>query len=247
MPTTGIQKLDKVLMDGIPEGFSILVMGTAGSGTELFAKQFAGAAVKGENVIYFTTTESSEEVKAMMRSYGWREDIEVISIATEYYEKVLSKELEAGRLKKEGLSISDIAKLTTSEEREEVNFLETLTYELSKRKGKYRVAIDSLDFFLEHYPSEDVISALRAIETHIHYTKGVALFTLAKEVYDKRIENAIAAIVDCLIELEVVKLGTGFENRLVIRKVKNQPQKMATLIYSITEKGLTPELITRIG
>ncbi|MEW6069190.1 MAG: RAD55 family ATPase [Candidatus Thermoplasmatota archaeon] len=247
MPTTGIPKLDNVLMEGIPEGFSILVVGTPGSGTELFAKQFAGAATKGENVIYFTTTESTEEIKATMKSYGWRDDIEVVSIATEYYEKVLSKELEASRLKKEGLSISDIAKLTVGEAREEVNFLETLTYELSKRKGKYRVAVDSLDFFLEHYPSEDVISALRTIETHIHYTKGVAMFTLAKDVYDKRIENAIAAIIDCLIELEVVKVGIGFENRLVIKKVKNQPQKMATLIYSITEKGITPEVITRIG
>ncbi|MDI6855829.1 MAG: RAD55 family ATPase [Candidatus Thermoplasmatota archaeon] len=247
MPTTGIPKLDSVLMDGIPEGFSVLVVGSPGSGTELFAKQFAGAAVKGEKALYFTTTEGHEEVKATMRSYGWREDIEVISIATQYYEKVLSKELEASRLKREGLSISDIAKLTLGEEHEEVNFLETLTYELSKQKGGYRVAIDSLDFFLEHYPSEDVLSALRAIVTHIHYTKGVALLTLAKDVYDKRIENAIAAIVDCLIELEVLKIGTGFENRLIIKKVKNQPQKMATLIYSITEKGITPELITRIG
>lgn len=257
MPSTGIPKLDEVLLNGIPEGFSIVVMGTPGSGTELFAKQFASVAAKNEKVLYFTTTETEEEVKAMMKTYNWNPNIDVISIATEYYEKVLSKELESSRLRREGMSISEIANISQTtgdiathslnKGKEEVNFLETVTYELSKQKGTHRAVVDSLDFFLEHYSSEDVLSALRTVLAHIHYTKGTALFTMAKDVYDKKVEASIGAIVDCLIELEVIKLGTGFENRLIIRKVKNLPQKMTTLIYTITEKGITPELITRIG
>ncbi len=247
MPSTGIPKLDEVLLDGIPEGFSIVVMGTPGSGTELFAKQFASAVAKNEKVLYFTTTETIDEVKTIMKAYNWNPNIDVISIATIYYEKVLSKELESSRLRREGMSVSDIAKLSLDTGKEEVNFLETVTYELSKQKGIHRAVVDSLDFFLEHYSSEDVLSALRTVLAHIHYTKGTALFTMAKDVYDKKTEASIGAIVDCLIELEVVKLGTGFENRLIIRKVKNLPQKMMTLIYTITERGITPELITRIG
>lgn len=69
---------------------------------------------------------------------------------------------------------------------------------------------------------------------------------MVKDVYDKRIENSIAALSDCVIDLEVVKLGTGFENHLVVQKVKNMPQKIITLIYSITDKGITPETISRI-
>ncbi|MDI6916361.1 MAG: RAD55 family ATPase [Thermoplasmatales archaeon] len=246
MPSTGIKKLDEVLMDGIPDGSSVLVMGTPSSGMELFAKQFASGA-KNEDVVYFTTSETESEVKSMLKSYKWREDINIISISTQYYEKILAKELEASKLKKEGLSVSDIAKLGTFEGREDINFLETLTYEISKLKKNYRVVVDSLDFFLERYPPEDVLSAARTIEAHVHYTKGLALFTMIKDVYDKRIENSISAIADCVIELEVVKIGTGFENRLVVQKVKNMPQKIITLIYSITDKGVTPETISRIG
>lgn len=246
MPSTGIKKLDEVLMDGVPDGSSVLVIGTPSSGMELFAKQFASG-VKNDKVVYFTTSETEDEVKSLLKSYKWREDIDIISISTQYYEKVLAKEFEASKLKKEGLSVSDIAKLGTFEGREDINFLETLTYEISKLKKNYRVVVDSLDFFLERYPSEDVLSAVRTIDAHVHYTKGLALFTMIKDIYDKRIENSIAAMTDCVIELEVAKVGTGFENRLVVQKVKNMPQKIITLIYSITDKGVTPEMISRIG
>jgi len=246
MPSTGIKKLDEVLMDGIPEGSSVLVIGTPSSGMELFAKQFASGN-KNEKAVYFTTSETEDEVKSLLKSYKWKEDLDIISVSTQYYEKILAKELEASKLKKEGLSVSDIAKLGTFEGREDINFLETLTYEISKLKKNYRVVIDSLDFFLERYPSEEVLSAVRMIKSHIHYTKGLALFTMVKDVYDKRIENSISAIADCVIELEIVKIGTGFENRLIVKKVKNMPQKIVTLIYSITDKGITPESLTRIG
>ena len=246
MPSTGIKKLDEVLMDGVPDGFSILVMGTPSSGMELFAKQFASGG-KNDKAVYFTTSETKDEVKSLMKSYKWREDVDIISISTQYYEKILAKELEASKLKKEGLSVSDIAKLGTFEGREDINFLETLTYEISKLKKNYRIVIDGLDFFLERYPPEDVLSDIRTIKSHIHYTKGLVLFTMIKDVYDKRIENSIAAIVDCVIDLEVAKVGTGFENRLIVKKVKNMPQKIVTLIYSITDKGITPETISRIG
>ncbi len=246
MPSTGIKKLDEVLMDGVPDGFSILVMGTPSSGMELFAKQFASGG-KNDKGVYFTTSETKDEVKSLMKSYKWREDVDIISISTQYYEKILAKELEASKLKKEGLSVSDIAKLGTFEGREDINFLETLTYEISKLKKNYRIVIDGLDFFLERYPPEDVLSDIRTIKSHIHYTKGLVLFTMIKDVYDKRIENSIAAIADCVIDLEVAKVGTGFENRLIVKKVKNMPQKIVTLIYAITEKGITPETISRIG
>jgi len=79
MPSTGIKKLDEVLMDGIPDGSSVIVMGTPSSGMELFAKQFASAD-KNENAVYFTTSETESEVKSMLKSYKWREDISIISI-----------------------------------------------------------------------------------------------------------------------------------------------------------------------
>ena len=38
-----------------------------------------------------------------------------------------------------------------------------------------------------------------------------------------------------------------FENRMIIRKVRNHPEKAAVLIYAVTEHGITPEMITRVA
>ena len=244
--TTGIKKLDDALMNGVPRGYSLLVMGTPSSGMELFAKQFLSGKLD-EKAVYFTTLETTEEVILVMKLYKWRTDVSIVSVANDYYEKVLAKKLDAVKLRKDGLKVSDIGTLGNMEKRESVNFLETLTYEISKLKENYRVAIDTIGFFLEHYSPEDVLSAIRTIKAHVHYTKGLALFTMVKDIYDKRIENSISAIVDCVIDLETVSVGTEFESRLIIRKVKNMPQKVLTLIYSITDHGITPESITRIG
>lgn len=246
MPSTGIEKLDDVLLNGVPHGYTILALGTPSSGLELFAKQFATGDSNSE-VIYFSTTETEEEIKNLFNQYNWKPNIKIISIAKSYYEKILAKELEASKLKRVGLSKSDIRKMIDYEETKRVNFLEEMTYEVSKYKKDYRVIVDSLDFFLEQYSEEDVLSAIRTICAHVHFTKGLVLFTIVKDIHEKRIEGAISAIVDCVIELEVVKIGTEFENRLVVKKVKNMPQKIVTLIYSITETGITPETLTRIG
>lgn len=246
--STGIPKLDELLMDGIPRGFTVLIEGSPGSGMELFAKQFAAAGVGNENVVYFPTNETTEDLIGTMKRFNWPTDIKVVNIATEYYEKVLAKELEASRLKQEGLSIVEISKFTgVPGERETVNFLTAIVYEISKLKPPYRIVIDSLDFFLEHYPHKDVLSALRTIKAHTQYNNGLALFTIVKDAYDKNLESAVEATVDVVLELEILRMAQEFENRLVIKKVKNRPEKAAILIYAITEAGVTPEMVTRVA
>ncbi|MCK4614367.1 MAG: recombinase RecA, partial [Thermoplasmata archaeon] len=68
---SGIPQLDRVLMDGVPRGSTLLVVGTSGSGKELFAKQFAAAGIGSENVIYFPTDESDEDLIATMKRFNW--------------------------------------------------------------------------------------------------------------------------------------------------------------------------------
>ena len=62
--STGIERLDEALIDekGITVGSTVLIEGTAGSGKELLSKQFAAAGVGSENVVYFSTDETSDEL-----------------------------------------------------------------------------------------------------------------------------------------------------------------------------------------
>ena len=245
---SGIPQLDRVLMDGVPRGSTLLVSGTTGSGKELFAKQFAAAGMGSENVIYFPTDESDEDLIATMKRFNWKTNLKSVNIFTQYYEKVLVRELMANRYKQEGLSAREINKFRgTVHEREKVNFLNETVYEVSRMKPPFRVVVDSLDFYLTHYPFNEVLGALQTIKAHVQYNKGLALFTISSEAFERKVQMSIEAMADIIFEMEIKKMASTFENHLLVKKVRNYPEKAAILIYAITENGITPEEVSRIA
>ena len=238
--STGITALDKALMNGLPKGYTALVTGPPGSGTELIAKQFAGAGVRDENVVYFTTTERDEDVTSTMKDFGWTADIEIVNIGNLYYESVLARKLQVSRYRQEGISVKDLrADSGGGKPAPSVNFLTSLTYYVSKRKPPFRIVVDSLDFFLEYYSHADVLSALRTIKAHTQHEEGVALLTMLSGVYDTRTQSGVEEIVDCIVELERVRHENEFRRYLIIRKVRNHPEKTGLYEYTITDKGIT--------
>jgi KaiC/GvpD/RAD55 family RecA-like ATPase len=238
--STGITALDKALMNGLPKGFTVLVTGPPGSGTELFAKQFAGAGVRDENVVYFTTTDRDEDVTATMKDFGWTADIEIVNIGNLYYESVLARKLQVSRYRQEGISVKDLrAESGGRAPAPSVNFLTSLTYYVSKRKPPFRIVVDSLDFFLEYYSHADVLSALRTIKAHTQHEEGIALLTMLSGVYETRTQSGVEEIVDVIVELERVRHENEFLRYLVLRKVRNHPEKTGLYEYTITDKGIT--------
>jgi KaiC/GvpD/RAD55 family RecA-like ATPase len=241
MASIGIPALDKTLMDGLPEGLVILITGSPGSGAELFAKQFASAGTGKESIVYFTTTERDEDVNSTMDHFGWKSEVQIVNIGEDYYQRVLARELEISKYRQEGLKTEDIRRYEVSEEEKKrpVNFLTSLTYEVSKIKPPFRIVIDSLDFFLEYYPDRNVLSALRTIKAHIQHNRSVALLTMLTDVHDTRTESGVEEIVDVIIELERQRVGEEFKRSLLIRKVRNHPEKTEIHPYTITKEGIS--------
>jgi KaiC/GvpD/RAD55 family RecA-like ATPase len=243
----GIPALDKAIMNGIPQGYTILCLGSPGAGVELFAKRFASVNASKEAVTYFSTSERDEDITNTMKDFGWDTNIKIVNIGTMYYEKVLAKHLEVSRYRLEGLTMKDIRQFkmahATDDEFGLQNFLTTVTYEISKMKPPFRIVLDSLNFFLEYYNHKDVLSALRTIKAHTQHSGGVALVTLVKGVMDSHIESGIEEIVDCIIELERQRDDFEFKRNLLIRKVRNHPEKTGILAYTIDEKGISAKSV----
>lgn len=238
----GIPALDKAIMDGIPKGYTILCIGPPGAGIELFAKRFASAGADSEDVRYFSTSEGDDDIINTMKNFGWKTDLKIVNIGTMYYEKVLARRLEVSKYRQEGLTMRDLRQFKMKEmveDEQTINFLTTLTYEISKMSPPFRIVLDSLNFFLEYYPHKEVLSALRTIKAHTQHNEGVALVTLVKGVLDSHTESGIEEIVDCIIELERLRDGYKFKRNLLIRKVRNHPEKTCILAYSIDEKGIS--------
>ena len=240
----GIAELDKALMDGVPRGHSILVTGAPGAGIELFAKQFAQAGIGKENVIYFSTSERGEDVINTMKEFGWKTEMRIVNIGKMHYERVLAKNLEVSKYRQEGLKMKDILTYRPPPPGVSVstNFLTSFTYEISKLKPPFRIVLDSLDFFLEYYEPSDVLSALRTVKAHTLHNGGVALVTMMKSVFDTRTESGVEDIVDVIIEMERQRDESSFKRNLLLRKVKNHPEKTRVLSCSIDSSGISAKM-----
>lgn len=230
----GIPALDEHLGGGIQKGSTVLVMGTPGSGTEFFAKQFAS--VGQEAVTYFTSTERDEDVLSVMREYGWRTDLKIVNVGTRYYESVLAKKLEISRFRQEGVTLSDIRKFKEEDSMKEENFLTFLAYEISKLDPPFRAVINSLDFFLENYESSEVLMAMRTIKAHTQHSESVTLMTMLKNVHESRIQSSVEDLADVIVELDHEKVGHEFRKVIMVDKVRNRPAMVGIipLVYDKT-------------
>ena len=236
--SVGLPRLDKGLMDGVPEGYTILLSGSPGSGMELFAKQFASAGTNKENVIYFTTTERDEDILMTMKNFGWETKIKIVNIGAEYYRKVLEKELIISKYREEGIPVNEIFSPARKKKEKEINFLTMVTYEISKLKPPFRIIIDSLDFFLNNYERTKIISALRTIKAHAQYYGGVVLITMLRDVYDMTTQSGIEQLADVILEMEMFRMPKGFINYVIIKKVRNHPEKAGIFKYTIAGNGI---------
>lgn len=69
---TGVPGLDEILHGGLPRGHFYLIEGNPGTGKTTLALQFLLAGIqKGERVLYFTLSESEQELKEAIRAHGW--------------------------------------------------------------------------------------------------------------------------------------------------------------------------------
>jgi KaiC/GvpD/RAD55 family RecA-like ATPase len=236
--TIGIPALDEHLGGGIQKGSTVLVLGTPGSGTEFFAKQFASAGQ--ESVTYFTSTERDEDVLNVMREYDWRTDLKIVNVGTRYYETVLAKKLEISRFRQEGVKLSDIRKFKDEDSMKEENFLTFLAYEISKLDPPFRVVINSLDFFLENYPSSEVLMAMRTIKAHTQHSESVTLMTMLKGVHESRIQSSVEDLADVILELEREKVGQEFKKFIMVDKVRNRPAMVGIIPLTYDKSGMKP-------
>jgi KaiC/GvpD/RAD55 family RecA-like ATPase len=238
--TVGIPALDKYLGGGVPKGFTILVVGRPGSGTEYLAKQFAS--VGDVHTTYFTTTERDEDIVSAMKEHGWKANIKIFNIGAKYYETTLEKRLEISRYRQEGLKYDDIKRTKGEQDTFDINYLTSLAYEVSKLPTPFRVVVDSLDFFLENYDTVEVLSAMRTIKAHTQHSESITLFTLLKNVLEARVQSSIEDMADMIIELERDTVQHEVKKFLTIQKVRNNPGLVGSLPCSFGPTGIQLEL-----
>ena len=246
--STGIEKLDKLLEGGTPRGFSVLILGTPGSSIEILCKQLATTG----KVLYFATEETETEILDTIDRFGWdKSKLKIVDIASEYSKHVLSGEErrisvyeQRSKVKlKELIEIGSSGMPPTTKGSED--FLAVLSNQI--KSSKYdKIIINSLDFFLSQYNTEEVIRTVHAAKVSNLQNKGVLFIIMTRGIHGDVFERKMEGIADCVLELEFLQKGSTFERFLAVKKMKNYAKKIGIARYAIDSDGFVLEMIERI-
>ena len=247
--STGVDKLDLLLEGGIPRGFFTLILGVPGSGLEIFMKQLASFG----KTLYFTTDETQEEIIQTMKRFGWKVDnIEIVDIASRYTESImLSQEKRVSAYQKRaGINLRDLILEGSGGvpliKENEPDFLAMLGDRMRESPLPEKILLNSIDFFLDQYPHNDVIRTVQAMKVANLKNKSALFVSLTKGVYGDLFERRMEGIADCVLELEVIKKGSTFDRYLSVKKMKNYARKIGMARYTIDKDGFVLEMIERI-
>lgn len=261
---TGIEALDTFLKGGLPKGFLTLLLAPAGSGAEIFAKQFAGGA-PGKRTVYLTTDESAEEVQAAAKAGGWDfAGVQVIDLQTDFADAMMdaqerraaapgggrrrydARDLVEGTHSRDLLTRGPVGPAGASGGTRGGGYLDRLLEPFTRLRPPDRLVVHSLDFFLNLNTLEEVVSAVTALKAANSRQGGLLLLVLAKGAHGPNAERRLELLADCLIELEVTRKGTTFERFFMVRKVKNRSHGIGVSTYDVTPSGLVLETLERI-
>ena len=128
----------------------------------------------------------------------------------------------------------------------DTDYLGRLLDPYSRLRSPDRMVVHSLDFFLNLYPAEQVVSALTALKAANAKNGGLLLMVLSKGAHGATVERRLELLADCLIELEVTRKGTTFERFFMVKKVKNRSYGIGVSTYEITPQGFHLETLERI-
>jgi KaiC/GvpD/RAD55 family RecA-like ATPase len=235
----GIPELDQRLGGVLPKGWVGILSGDPGSGIELLAKQFARFADDDTPVYYYTTMERTEDFLAAMRNFGWREDINLVNILEDYYDRVLARDMEISRYREMGISPEEVAQFTMKGMvAPKVNFVTRMICDLATLDKPFRLVVDSLDFFLEQAETDNVISMVRQMRYRAQRAGGLVLMTMNPAIHDMKVTGTLETIADVILGLQVDQGADKFNYALAIQKVRNHPESTGLLSLGVGNRGI---------
>ena len=234
----GIPEVDRPLAEALPPGFVAVLGGTSSTGAPILAKQFARAGVGSMPVRFYTTYERTDDLKQAYRELGGDpEEISIVNLAEEYYERVLVRGLDVARIREKGLSLEDLAiDPRPSRAPAPYRLTDRLLADLAKIDTPFRLVIDSLDFIAEVLGAGDVMKVAREVRHCCRTVGGQALLALHASRHDAATAGRLADLADLVLELRAEPKGERFVHALWIEKVGHRPD-LARILTARLEDG----------
>jgi PKD repeat protein/KaiC/GvpD/RAD55 family RecA-like ATPase len=230
LPPKESRVFDELLSD-IPDAYSVMVIGDAGSGKSVFCQQLANMYLKqGKSCIYVTYDCFPDEIRENMRTLGWDTSMYEQREAFLFIDCYSSN---AGLESKEKHNIQQSFTLS------ELGIAISATIEDLKQKP-VRILLDSTVPLFARLDQAKVVEFLQDRSARIKGENGVFFFVVGKGTLSDDHISRLEEIVDCIVELQVVEENGNIEKRLRIKKLRGRKFAHAWIPFRIASKnGIT--------
>ena len=214
---TGIKGLDEMIGGGIPQGHSVAVIGSFGTGKTTLAMQYIWEGLKnGEKCIFMSLEEDEESIMKTAESFGWKFD--------EYSDKNLL-----------------LIKLEPEDAKSSVNRLEGEIPEIIKEFGATRIAIDSVSLITMLFKSdEERRKAIFKLSRSIKESGATSIFTAEVNPQNPVVsrDGLVEYVVDGVILLSFQEESNRLMLTLRVLKMRRTKHSREVKPYTITEHGI---------
>ncbi len=197
----------------IPDAYSVMIVGDAGSGKSVFCQQLMNTYLKqGKPCIYVTYDCFPSEIRENMKTLGW---------STSKYEQDETLLFVDCYSSVAGITHQNKHQVEKPFELSELGIALSIAVEDWTQKST-RVFLDStVPLFTRSEPAK-VAEFLQDRTAKIKGENGVFFFTIGKGIVERGLARRLEEIVDCVIELDRYEKKIETERRMRINKLRGR-------------------------
>ncbi|KPV63828.1 MAG: hypothetical protein AOA66_0557 [Candidatus Bathyarchaeota archaeon BA2] len=209
----GFEFFNEMTDGGIPDAYSVMIIGGAGSGKSVLCQQLAyNYLTQGKSCVYVTYDIFPFEVRKNMKNFGWDTspyEQKGTFKFVDSYSGMAGLDSEEKHYVEQPFSLSDLG-ITMSAAIDDV-----------KHKS-IRVFLDSTAPLFARVDPSKVTEFLQDRSARIKGDKGAFFFTVGEGTVPSDLMHRLEEIVDCIIELDVYKGKGKTWKRMRVRKLRGR-------------------------
>lgn len=221
MSLIGKMELTDFFEKRIGRGRLVLLRYGPGSGGEILLKEFVSSAPAGMNAVFISSTEGAQEIGS--EAAGHMDKVEVISLLGSV-ESESARVLRRDRFASEGILVTDLLEISMADrtQKDDVgDMLSMVTLASTKQVMPFRLALDSLQDLIRTGSEDEIVPRLMILRKVVRSVQGTAL--IGAPLDWNGLHGKEMSLFDCLLEARSVKGLTGFERRLSLTHLRNDP------------------------
>ena len=225
---TGTNRLDDLLLGGMPFGTNVMIYGPPFTGKEVLVNAFVAEGLKmGIPAVWIITEKSPKEIRdEMMYILSGYEEYEKKGLVRyiDTYSRSMGDETED--------EYTDFIESPTDYESIQ-KIVESVTKQFKESHDYYRLAFRSISTMIAYLDPNTAFRFLSPIAGRRKRDRAVAMYTIEKGVHGEQEIQMLGSLMDGMIEFKVENLNTF----LAVRGISDV-QSRAFIRYSATKQGV---------